>query len=318
MDSPQKDKIPAMGRDPVNTEGGRGTDSNPQNNSHEPAQGQEKGRAKERKQHHVVNSVDLTEAVSTPGASRGSNKKKSRDSEATDTGHKSTGPLPQAMADVDSTPTGMEGLHPHDRVTTTPGFLDKIPTSQASIPILTDILHPPTRQEDSTDSLHQAGIEMDRSLTNHEGLCPHEREGNTPECPSTGQTSEDLERFLPKKKPSPPRPTDRIGTEPSSYPTLDHSLTLKNQDGQGQLPGPIVYEPECLTLDPNSASTGFAEPTCTASSESNMQREAQLSVKHAIHATDNPTLLRDSDNTALPEALNPRQQKRWITSQNQP
>jgi len=76
MDSPQKSKIPVTGKDPVNSEGVRGTDSNPQNDSHKPAQGREKGRAKEMKQHHVANPLEFTEAGFTQGASRGSNKKK--------------------------------------------------------------------------------------------------------------------------------------------------------------------------------------------------------------------------------------------------
>ena len=137
MESPQKAKIPVKERDPVNSVGDRGTDSSPQNNSHEPAQGWEKGRAKVGKQHNVVNPLESTEAGSTQGASRGSNKKMSRDLEATEIGHKSTGLLPQAVAAADSTPTEMDGLHPHDRLATTPNSLDKIPTSQMQILHLT-------------------------------------------------------------------------------------------------------------------------------------------------------------------------------------
>ena len=144
---------------------------------------------------------------------------------AADTGHKSTGLLPQAGAAADSTPTEMEGLHPHDTLATTPNSLDKIPTSQAPTLTSTDIEHPPPRQEESTDSLHQAEIEMDRSPTGHEGLCPHEMEGHTPDCLSAGSTSDNLVRIKPQQKPSSPRPTDRKGTEPSSHHKLDHLLT---------------------------------------------------------------------------------------------
>ena len=121
MDSPQKHKDPAKGRDPVNSKGDRGTESNQQKYSQEPVQGLETGRAKERKRHSVDNSLDLTVGVSTQGASQGSNKKKSRDLEIVDTGHTSTCPLPQAVvdstdpphqagSDMDRSPTGYEGL----------------------------------------------------------------------------------------------------------------------------------------------------------------------------------------------------------------
>ena len=49
--------------------------------------------------------------------------------------------------------------------------------------------------------------------------------------------------------------------------------------------------------------TGFAEPTCTTSFETDIQREESLLVKDAIHATDSSTLLRGGTKTALPEAL---------------
>jgi len=39
MDSSQNDKIPAKGRDPVKSKGGRDTENNPQKYSQEPAQG---------------------------------------------------------------------------------------------------------------------------------------------------------------------------------------------------------------------------------------------------------------------------------------
>jgi len=132
-------------------------------------------------------------------ASRGANKKKPRDPETEDTGQKSTGPLPQAVVDIGSTPTEMEGLHLQDREVNTPNPPDKISTSKDSELITTDIVHSPPQQEDSTDPPHQAGADMDRSPTGNEGLRPHERVGHKPDCPGKGPMSKDPERIMSKK-----------------------------------------------------------------------------------------------------------------------
>jgi len=157
---------------------------------------------------------------------------------------------------------------------------------------------------DSTDPPHQAGSDMDRSPTGYEGLCVV----NIPDCPNVRPTSTDLERITSKKSLSPPRQTDRTvlkGIEPPLYHTPDHSLTPTKKSGRGQLPGPIAHDPEGLILDSNSATTGFAKFTCTAASESDMQREEQLSEKYGTRATDISTLRKGGTKTALPEALGP-------------
>jgi len=126
----QNDMNPVTGRDSVKSKGDRGTYSKSQNSGHKPAQGQEKAKAKERKQKHVVNPLDPTEAVPTQGASRGSNTKISRDSETADTDHKSTGPFPQAGADVGNISTEMGNLHLLDRDENAPKHPGQIPDEQ--------------------------------------------------------------------------------------------------------------------------------------------------------------------------------------------
>ena len=146
---------------------------------------------------------------------------------------------------------------------------------------------------------------MGSSPTGQEGLRPQGRAGSTPDCPSKGPTSKDLDRIM-SRKPSPLRQIDRTvlnGTEPPLYQAPDHSLTPTNKGGRGQLPGPIADEPDGLSLDSNSALTGFAEFARAAFPKSDIQREEQLSKKYATYATDMSTLLSGGAKTALPDVL---------------
>jgi len=151
VDGSQNDTNPATGRNSVKSKGGWGTEINPQKYSQKPTQGQVTGRAKERNQHLVDNPLDLTVAVSTQGASWSSRKKKSRDPEIEDTGHKSTGSILQAVNEIGSTPSEMEGLHLQDGKVNTPNPPDKIPMSKDSELITTAVIHSPLRQKDSID-----------------------------------------------------------------------------------------------------------------------------------------------------------------------
>jgi len=194
-------------------------------------------------------------------------------------------------------------LHLHDREVNTSNPPDKIPTSKDSELIATEIGFSQPRQEDSTGPPQQAGADMDRSPTENEGLCPHERVGNKPDCPGKAPTSEDPELIMSEKSQSQPRQKDRTalnGTEPPLHHTPDHPLTPIIKGGRGQLPGPnTAQEPDGLILDSNSAITGFTEFTYTASPEPSMQREEQLLEKYAPHATDTPTLQHATDTPTL-------------------
>jgi len=114
--------------------------------------------------------------VSTQGARRGANKKKSRDSETKDTGQQPTGPPPQAVVSIGNTRTEKEGLQSHNKAVNTLNLSDEIPTSKDTELIAKDMVHSPTRLKDTTDPPHQAGADMERPSTGNEGLCPHGRE----------------------------------------------------------------------------------------------------------------------------------------------
>jgi len=91
---------------------------------------------------------------------------------------------------------------------------------------------------------------------------------------------------------------DRIavtGTEPPQV----HPTTQK--DEREQLLGPTAQEHDGLRLDPQSAITGIAEPTHTASSGPDIRRKEQLVEKCDTHTTVMSTLLTEGAKAALPE-----------------
>jgi len=326
MDSSQNEKITAKGRDPVKSKGGRGTENIPHKkpksptpittprvlgtgasqHSQEPAQSREAGRAKERKKHPADNPLDLTVAVSTLVASRGENKK-SRDSETDDTGQKSTTPLQQAVVGIGSMPTEEEGLHLHEREVNTPNLPGKIPTNKDSELIASETGQSHPSQDESTAPPQQAGVDIDRTPTEDDGLHLHEREGNLSGRPGKVLTSKDSKLIVSEKSQSQPRQEDRTalnGAELPPHHTPDHPPTPTIKGRRGQLPGPnTAQEPDGLILDSNSAITGFTEFTNTATSESSTRREEQLLEKYASHATDTPMLRSDGAKAALPGAL---------------
>jgi len=226
MESSQHNNIPAKERDLVKSEVDGGT-NNPQY-SQEPAQGRETGRANERKQYPAENPLDLTVVVPTQGAKRSANKKKSRDSET-------TGPPPQAMVSIGNARTEKEGLQSHNKEGNTPNLSDEIPTSKDTEPIAKDMVHSPIRLEDTTDPSHQAGVDMERSSTGNDGLCPHGRIGQ-PERPDKGPRRKDPDSNTSKKSQSQPCKKVRTalnGTEPPLCHTPDHSLTPIIKGGRG-------------------------------------------------------------------------------------
>jgi len=271
MDSLLNDKTPAKGRDPPKDKGGTGTANHLHKHSQKPVQDHGTGRAKEWKQQHVDDPLDPTVAIPIQGASRGANVQKSRDSEIEDTGQISTGLLPQTVADIGSTPPMMGGLHFQDREVNTPQPPDIIPTSQDPELISTDSVHSPPRQEDSTEPPHQAGIDIDRSPTGNEGLCPCVQEGDTPDCSDKGPRNKDHARPISKKHQTQPR--QKVRRTKLNLPQnhiLEHPRTHINSEGRKQLPGPAAHEPD--GPDSNSATPDCAEVIQTTSSVSGMQR----------------------------------------------
>ena len=116
----------------------------------------------------------------------------------------------------------------------------------------------------------------------------------------------------PKQRQLQPHQINQIalnGTEPPRV----HPITQK--DGRGQLPGPNVHKPDGLSLDPQSAITGFAEFTYTASSGPGIWREEQLLEKYDTHTTDTSTLLNEGAKAALPGVLEPVSA---VTKDNEP
>jgi len=179
-------------------------------------------------QYPAENPLDLTVVVPTQGAKRSANKKKSRDSET-------TGPPPQAMVSIGNARTEKEGLQSHNKEGNTPNLSDEIPTSKDTEPIAKDMVHSPIRLEDTTDPSHQAGVDMERSSTGNDGLCPHGRIGQ-PERPDKGPRRKDPDSNTSKKSQSQPCKKVRTalnGTEPPLCHTPDHSLTPIIKGGRG-------------------------------------------------------------------------------------
>jgi len=290
MESPQQENIPIKERDLANSKGdeGGGTDYNP--HAQMPAQGREKGKANERQQYHA-NLMDPIAGTPTQGAKRGGEYKKPRDSET-------TGSPPQAMASIGNTRSEQTGFKHHHEKANTPYRPDDTPTNQDTEPTAMDEINPPVKTEDTLNPLHQAGTELAESPSGHEGLWPHRRPGKS-ERPDKKAMRKDS-GSAPKQRQSQPRQIDRIavhGTEPPQA----HPTTQK--DEREQLPGPTAREHDGLRLDPQSATTGIAELTHTASFGPDIRRKEQLEEKRDTHTTVMSTLLTEGAKAALPEIL---------------
>jgi len=161
---------------------------------------------------------------------------------------------------------------------------DIISTSQDLVYITTDGIHPSPRQEDSIEPPYQAGVDMVRSPTGNEGVCPYVTVGDTPDCPDKGPTNKDPERLKLKNRPT---------------------LTSMNTGGRQQLPGHVAEEPDGLIPDSNSVTSGCTEVNHTTSSATGMQRQEQLLEKYGTHTTGTATLLSDGAKTAQPGTLEP-------------
>jgi len=297
-------QTPAKGKDPPTNKGGRDTANNPHIHSQKPLQGHGTCRAKEGKHQHVDDSLAPTVAIPFQGASWGANAQKSRDLGIEDTGQMATGLLPQTGTDFGSSSTGE--LHSQDREAHTPRPPDIIPTNQDPVLITTDSIHPPPRQEDFTEPIHQAGLEMDRSPTGNERLCLYVRVGDTPDHPDKGPTNTDPERPSSKNRQTQTRQKARSAlnkTGPPPHHIPEHPATPTNTGGR--LPGPAAQERDGLILDSNSMTSGCTEVDQTTSSATGMQRQEQSLEKRVTHATDTATLLSDGAKTAQPGILEP-------------
>jgi len=163
---------------------------------------------------------------------------------------------------------------------------DIISTSQDLVYITTDGIHPSPRQEDSIEPPYQAGVDMVRSPTGNEGVCPYVTVGNTPDCPDKGPTNKDPERLKLKNHPTQPRQKVRSAlhkTEPPQHPAPEHPLTSMNTGGRQQLPGHVAQKPNDLIPDSNSVTAGCTEVNHTTSSETSIQRQEPVLEKYGTH-----------------------------------
>jgi len=237
--------------------------------------------------------MDPSVGTPTQGAKRGVKNKKSRDSET-------TGPPPQAAASIGNTRSKQKGYQPHHKKANTPYRPHEIPTNKDTEPTVKDEINSPAKTEETSNLLHQAGTDLVGSPTGYEGHCPHGRTGK-PERPDKESMRQDSGN-APKQRQLQPHQMDRIalnGTEPSRV----HPTTQKV--GRGPLSGPNAQEPDGLSLDPQSASTGFAESTYTASSGPGIRREKQLAEKRDTHTTVTSTLPIEGAKAALPGVVEP-------------
>ena len=212
------------------------------------------------------------------------------------------------MVDIGSTPTKMGELHLQDREVHTPSPPNIIPTSQDPELLTMDHVHSALRQEDSAEPPHQAEVDMDGSPTGNEGVCPHVRVGETPDCPDKGPRKQDFERLISKKRQPTTRQKVRSALnkkEPPLSHIPEHPLTPVNKDRRKQILVPAAQEPDGLIPDPNSATPGCAKVHQTTSSATSMRRAEQLLEKYVTHATDTATHLRDGATTAQPGVLEP-------------